>query len=209
MLRVHLIRHGRTDWNARGLYQGHIDTKLDAYGHLQAKHLATRLATCEPPAQIIHSDLARAAQTASHVSQALGCPSRADARLREVQCGAFEGLERNVIEARWPGHAARFRVREVAAPGGEPLDVAQARVRAAWDDMLRDPCEVVAVISHGFILRLLLADLFDVPAGVLPPMAPMTNTAITTLELRDETVHLIRANDTRHVPAPPESATHG
>ena len=120
-----------------------------------------------------------------------------------------EGLEREAIEARWPGHAARFRVREVAAPGGEPLERALARVRAAWDDVTREASDVVAVISHGFILRLLLADLFDVPAGVLPPMAPMTNTAITTLEVRGRELEVLCANDTRHVPAAPGSAAHG
>ncbi len=163
MTALWLARHGQTDWNVAGRYQGQADPPLNATGRAQAEALAERLAT-RPPAgprlkAIASSDLQRADHTARRVAERLGLPVHTDPRLREINLGAWEGMLLADIQAQYP-HEWAARERDPwdhAAPGGETAAAVAARVWAAADDLARSFAPgPVLVVSHGFALATLL-----------------------------------------------------
>ena len=66
MPKAHLVRHGETEWNVLGRYQGHADSALTARGLAQIDAVAAKLAlgARERPERIVASDLGRAMVTA-------------------------------------------------------------------------------------------------------------------------------------------------
>ncbi|HEU0337127.1 MAG TPA: histidine phosphatase family protein, partial [Gaiellaceae bacterium] len=101
MATVLLARHGETDWNREGRFQGHADPPLNDLGRAQARELADRLAR-EPLAAVYASPLRRAYETAEIVAATHDLPLRSVAGLREVDVGSWSGLTRSEIEARFP-----------------------------------------------------------------------------------------------------------
>ena len=155
MAEIVLVRHGESEWNARGLWQGQADPPLSPRGRHQAEHAAGRFALLAPAA-LYTSDLARARQTAEILGRALALEPRPERRLREFHVGVWAGLSVAEIEAGWPGQYARFRAREpdVRPGGGESPRELLARVRAALDAIAaRHPGETVIAVSHGGVAR--------------------------------------------------------
>ena len=151
-----LVRHGETDWNRDGRWQGHSDTHLNDLGREQAARVAGELDGVDV---VYSSDLARARETAEVVAERLGLPVRLDERLRERSFGAWEGKTAPEIEAEFPDAHARWLAGE--GPGSddaEPFADFGARVRSFLDDVLvRHPDETVLVVSHGGSIRVIHA----------------------------------------------------
>lgn len=169
-----LARHGQTDWNASGRWQGQSEVPLNAQGRAQAAALAARL-NGTPFEAVYSSDLQRARVTAEIIAQRLGLPLRCDGRLREINHGQWEGLLGSEIPARFP---VEWQARErdplhTPSPGGEsPVQVA-ARVWAAADDIARaHPAGPVLIISHGFALATLLCRARGLPLEIAPELIP-------------------------------------
>lgn len=102
MTRVLLLRHGQSEWNADGRWQGQADPALTDLGRLQAAHASRSLGTVDA---IVASDLQRAAETAAIISGELGVgPVVLDPDLRERHAGEWQGLTRAEIEQAWPGY---------------------------------------------------------------------------------------------------------
>jgi alpha-ribazole phosphatase len=98
-----LARHGETDWNRDGRFQGHADPPLNAAGRRQAEGLAQTVAS-EPPDAVYASDLRRAFETAEIVGARLGLPVGREIALREIDVGSWHGLTREQIDGReWDG----------------------------------------------------------------------------------------------------------
>jgi broad specificity phosphatase PhoE len=87
----YFLRHGQTDWNAEGRFQGHSDIPLNSQGLAQAHAAARIIATC-PVELIVASPLVRALTTAAIVAEAIGKPLRIDSELKERHFGDLEGL---------------------------------------------------------------------------------------------------------------------
>src|SRR5436305_1594912 len=83
MTRLLLVRHGETDWNRDGRWQGHAGPGLNDLGRRQAAAVAMRIAA-GPVAAVYTSDLPRAIETAEAVTEATGIPAVLDHELREV-----------------------------------------------------------------------------------------------------------------------------
>ena len=197
--RVLLIRHGETDWNAEGRGQGFAPTELNAVGHAQAAALADYLAD-QPIASIYSSDLPRAWQTALPLARALGLHPVSDERWREIHLGIFEGLTRDEAAKKYPVEvkARRADFWNYAPSGGESRRTLQKRAFAAWEAMLTASAgSEVAVVSHGGTLKALLWKLLGESDDRL--RAPLTNTAITTLEHSDGTWRLLDFAVTPHL----------
>lgn len=167
-----LVRHGETDWNREGRYQGHADPPLNAAGRAQARRLAGALAGLELAA-IYSSDRQRALATAAPLAAGRGLPVEPDPRWRELDFGAWEGQRAADLMAADPAawqawHADPLRV---APPGGETVPRLWRRVRAALGAIAaRHRGGTVAVVTHGGPLRLLLARL---ATGALHPPLPL------------------------------------
>ncbi|MEX2294545.1 MAG: histidine phosphatase family protein [Acidimicrobiales bacterium] len=102
MTRVLLIRHGQSEWNADGRWQGQADPALTDLGRHQALHASRALGVVDT---IVSSDLQRASTTALIIADELGVgPVVLDPDLRERHAGEWQGLTRDDIEREWPGY---------------------------------------------------------------------------------------------------------
>jgi broad specificity phosphatase PhoE len=151
---VLLARHGETDDNAARRFQGHRDPPLNDRGREQARALGELLAG-EGIRELWSSPLRRAHETAAIVGERLGLLPRVDARLMEIDVGAWAGrlyvdLEANEREAfaAWRSGSPAFRF-----PGGESLDEQGARVAAALREIAGTAELPVLVVCHGGVIR--------------------------------------------------------
>jgi 2,3-bisphosphoglycerate-dependent phosphoglycerate mutase len=165
MTRLILIRHGETDWNTEGRWQGQVDVPLNATGRRQAQRMARSLKSAAIMA-IYSSDLQRARQTAQVLADSTGLPLHLDSRLREIHQGEWQGLLFSEIQARYT-QAYQDRQRDplnFSPPGGEAVAQVRERVVAAIREIVRQhPDEAVAIVLHGFVLAVLIAHLRGQP----------------------------------------------
>lgn len=180
--RVYIVRHGQTEWNAIGRWQGFAPVPLNDEGHTQAKKLGAYLRTC-PIGDVYSSDLPRALQTASYVTAPLGLTPRPDPRLREIHLGRFQGLSKEEINARYPGQleAMHADYMDYLLPDGESRRQLQARAYAAWREIVEQGTgPEVVIVSHGGTIKALMMKLFESDAPALRKV-DFGNTSITTL----------------------------
>ncbi len=148
--RLILVRHGETDWNAEGRYQGQADPPLNRRGREQAQALAAALQ--QKGVDVIYSSpLKRAWQTAEVVARAVRAPLFPEPRLMEIHQGEWEGKRVGEIAREYPQTFHQWEEDPWATqiPGGETLAEVQQRVYAAADDILaRHPGKTVVLVTH-------------------------------------------------------------
>lgn len=164
--RVLLIRHGQSEWNADGRWQGQADPPLTELGRHQALHATRNLGVVDA---VVASDLQRATETALIISSELGVgPLVLEPGLRERDAGEWSGLTRGEIERDWPGYLDAPEDRQASVgtpapvgerrrpPGWEPDHVLLERVLAALGRVhaLAPRGEVIAVTHGGVIYAL-------------------------------------------------------
>lgn len=167
MTQLCLVRHGQTDWNLEGRYQGQSDVPLNENGFAQAMQLAEQLKG-ETFAAIYSSDLLRARQTAQPVAKMLGMPVQIEPRLREINQGEWEGVLVEDIRARYAELWSQRTVdpASVRPPGGETVGEVAARVYAALDDIARlFPTERALIVSHGLSIATAICREKGIPVG--------------------------------------------
>lgn len=150
------VRHGQTSWNAAGRFQGHADPPLDARGMAQAEQVAAELAGLGlERANVLSSDLRRAAATASAVARAIGSEVVRDPDLREVDLGGWTGLDHAAARTRFPEEYRLWQAGlDVRRGGGETPGEAGQRVAARVERALvAAPDRSLIVIGHGVALR--------------------------------------------------------
>jgi probable phosphoglycerate mutase len=155
MIELWLVRHGETDWNLAGRFQGQTDIPLNEAGRLQALELARKLDKGQFGA-IYSSDLKRAAETAGILSERLGLPVTLDRRLREICFGKWEGQLAHQVRKEQPMALAddplNFR-----APGGETLQEVSVRMATAADEIAaKFDGQRVWIVAHGMSLAALI-----------------------------------------------------
>ena len=154
---VYLARHGQSDWNAEGRWQGNADRPLTELGRQQAEDLAERLAGV-PLDAVYSSDLRRARETAERVAARQGLEVRTRTELREVDVGSWSGLSRPEVEERFPDAFARWRDGGHGWDDGETYDSMTNRVVAAVLEIAAaHPDGAVLVVAHGGPIRALHA----------------------------------------------------
>ena len=176
---VFLARHGETDWNVQGRWQGHTDIPLNAKGRQQARSVADALRGAGL-AGLVSSDLSRAHETARIVGAELGLDvAYVDVDLRERMLGAFEGLTREECEQQHPEAWRAWRQEQKPPIDGEQPETVAVRVIAAIgraaDRLARDGAPAL-LVTHGGALRAAVR----AATGVLP--GPIANCAIWRIE---------------------------
>jgi len=155
---VFLARHGESDWNAANRFQGHSDRPLTALGRRQAEALAAELAEVAALSAIYSSPLRRALETAAVVGERIGLEPMPLEDLREVDVGAWTGLSRSEVEARFPDAFGRWLAGGEGWEDGESYEAMSSRVMSA---LLRiaetHPDEELLVVSHGGPIRAIQA----------------------------------------------------
>ncbi len=164
-LRLWLVRHGQSTWNAEGRIQGWADPPLSAHGCRQAEQVAGRLAPVGLAA-IYTSTQQRAVQTAQAIGAASGLAPILDERFKEHGMGEATGHDWEWMIEKWP------QLQEIAShgesirphiPGTEPSPSFNHRVRAAFAELReKHPTGDVVVVSHGGTFRAYLAFLLGV-----------------------------------------------
>lgn len=165
--RVVLVRHAETEESARGRCYGRLDVQLSPLGLRQAQALAASLADIALAA-VYASRLSRALDTARPIAAAQGLEPVVLAALGELDFGEVEGLSYDEIEAErpelfraWMDDPAR-----VIFPGGESLADLRARVLPALAELrARHDREAVAVVAHGGVVRVVLAEALGLEDG--------------------------------------------
>jgi broad specificity phosphatase PhoE len=174
-----MTRHGETDWNAAGRWQGHTDVPLNDNGRAQARAVAEVLRGASLTA-IVSSDLSRARETADIIGATLGIQvAYVDADLRERMFGVFEGLTRAECERLHPEAWRAWVDEQRPAAGVEAPEIVAARMNAAIgraaERVARDDAPAL-VVTHGGALR----SAVRLATGVHP--APIANGAIWRIE---------------------------
>lgn len=152
---IYLVRHGETEWNVAGRFQGRLDSRLTEKGIAQAEAFGRRLAALATEIDtLMASPLGRVRETTAIIRTFGQFPeSTWDGRIAEVSVGSWDGLTHIDIDAGWPGLLDGSTPFDwfFRSPDGESYDTAMARV-TAW---LEDLSGVVLAISHGLIGRLI------------------------------------------------------
>lgn len=149
-----LVRHGETEWNIAGRYQGGKDSPLTARGREQAAAVGDALAglCAGQDWPILSSPLGRAHHSAQIMAERMAAPAPlTDAALREISLGSWDGLTDEEMEAAHPGMRAGSTRYDwyFRSPDGETLAQAKARV-AQWIASIDRP---VIAVTHGLVSR--------------------------------------------------------
>lgn len=200
MTKIIFVRHGQTEWNVLGRYQGQTDVALSPLGIEQAEKLAAHFPVDKIEA-VYSSDLARAMTTARCVADRFGLTVEPRPELRELNFGDWEGLTYDEIVAKWPDALENFfqhpDVLEI--PHGESFPKLRERALACVEEIVsRHPDQTVAVFAHGAILRTILTAALHMDLQYVWTIRQF-NTAVnivtytehgTTVELINGTGHL-------------------
>ena len=164
---IYVMRHGETEWNAEGRFQGALNSPLTEQGRAQARAQGEVLAALDlEEFDIRVSPQGRAFETAA-IALAHRVPFlRTDDRLREIGVGSWAGQRRDqmtppgiVLEDTPDGPLALYE----HAPGGEGF----AALRARCADFLSDLTGPTLCVTHGITSRMLRAVAMGRPSAVL------------------------------------------
>ena len=203
MTEIIIIRHGETEWNKTGRFQGQSDVPLSAEGRAQAEVLGRNLAVDHVDA-VYASDLVRAMETAAPIAKRFGLDVIPDPLLRELHFGKWEGRFFSEINEETPDMMTMFyrNPEEVAIPESEPFAVFQKRVSGRVRTIAaahRD--ERVVLVSHGAAIRILFADILSMPVRAIWHVSQL-NTAVNRIRFEDDGFAILTLmNDISHLRA--------
>lgn len=204
MTLLYVIRHGETDYNRNGRYQGQSDVPLNGEGRSQCRALAARMSAI--PLDVVYtSDLSRAQECARMIAG--DHTVVLDTRLREVNVGRCTGLTVAEIAAREPDYYAAMKADPDSTPfpGGESAhDVKQRTLEVFAAIRARYPQGQVAVVTHGGVIKLLVGEVLGLPMSERHRMV-LENCGLTLIEWGNDVRRLRSLNDTGHLATPPSA----
>ena len=203
-MKFFLVRHGETEWNKLGRFQGHEDIKLNQRGLAQAKETAAAAAEWGH-AVIYTSPLIRTKQVAQEMAKATPVPVLERPGLKELGLGDLEGVTGEEMRQGWPEvfSAWRSNPEMVSMPNGESL--VQLRERT-WQSILEieqqhSDQETVVVISHNFAIRSIVGELLGVPLENFHRMS-LNLASVCTFDSDERGRRLTSYNSTGHLSPP-------
>ncbi len=161
--RLLLVRHGETDWNREGRFQGQIDIPLNSNGRAQAE-AARRFLASIPIDRAYTSSMARPRQTAEAIlAEHPGVPLTSTTGLLEIGHGLWEGrLEREIAEG-WPQLLSDWKDRPqtVQMPQGETIHDVWQRSLDTWNRIAAglETRETALVVAHDAVNKTILCAL--------------------------------------------------
>ncbi len=206
MLRLLLVRHGQTDWNAQRRYQGFSDLPLNEKGLEQAHQLAERLQTQQFDL-IFSSDLQRAHQTAQILVGLRETRIQSDPLLREMNFGLLEGHTFDEALQRWPAMIETWLQDNNQPPeGAERIDQFNERVARFYHELidsalLNQPDQkTVLIVAHGGPLREIIRLLLRAAIPTSPAWwFNLEHASLSEFQVEPEHVIINRLNDTGHL----------
>jgi broad specificity phosphatase PhoE len=198
-----LVRHGETAWNAERRFQGQSDVPLSERGRAQAAAIAAALSSV-PFSHAYASDLQRATETARTILAGRELSLATDARLREFDFGAWEGMTWPEIIARWPEFDRRLptQARLYQPVEGERFDHVVARVRAFLDELrARITTGRILLVTHAGALHAAMDVL--APRGFDPLGMVFSTASVTRVAMEGRRARIIILNDVSHLDSSP------
>ena len=205
MTTLYLIRHGETDLNRQGRFCGSTDMPLNGRGIAQVETLREPMSRFDLD-RIYSSPLERAVETAERVRNGRNIEIVPIDGLREIDCGKWETLRRDEIEARWPGGIAMWEKAPdlLRMEGGETFEGVRERVsRALIDIVRRERGNKIALTCHLMTIQMIMITILETPVRDIWKVIPTaTNASVTTIEIEDGgDFRVISWSDDRHLPA--------
>ena len=205
MTTIYLIRHAEAEGNLYRVAQGQHESNLTDRGWRQVRALERRFADV-PVDAVYASDLYRTRATATAIYRPKNLPLHRCPGLREICVGDWEGRTWGDIARGTPQAMADFgsRMDRWAIPGAETPAQVLERVRRTVEDIAREnPGRTLALFSHGYAIRLLLANLQGISLRDTGARSPTgDNTAVSLLEWDGEGLRVVFANDNSHLKTP-------
>ncbi len=183
-MKIFCVRHGETDWNREGRFQGQIDIPLNARGRAQAE-MARDALSCVRFDTVWSSPLSRALETARTIAGKADIATHPG--LAEIAHGLWEGKLLAEVRAEWPDLLELWHTAPdaVTMPEGESLAGVRARAAAAFDDIARAArgtrAENVLLATHDATLKALLCHILEAPLSSFRRFQ-LANASITIVE---------------------------
>lgn len=187
MIRLYFVRHGETEWNKIGKFQGSADVSLNDIGKIQADLTAEYIKKFKFD-KIYSSPLKRAFETASKIAEKQNIGIIKDERLKEMNFGDWEGLSFDCIEAKWPGRLKEmyYSPDKVNIPNGETFLQVQMRTKNFLNNLLEiEGDKNYLIVSHGVTLRTIFCNLLGIPLNKAWNLS-QKNANISCIEYRDK-----------------------
>lgn len=192
MVTFFLFRHGETDWNAEGRFQGHLDIPLNARGREQAKQLAVPLRSQNLQA-IVSSDLSRAVDTAEILAQEIGLTAERlfqDAGIREAFLGDAQGMTVDEIGSRFGDEllnrwkSSHVTDADISYPNGESgREVVIRSLETLRGFSERHPeFERIGISTHGGVIRRVMHQILRDRGVAQPPHIAIPNGVVYRVE---------------------------
>jgi broad specificity phosphatase PhoE len=200
-MRLIIVRHGESEWNRIGRYQGQADAPLSDLGLRQAEALAGRLQR-EPLDVIFTSPLQRAAKTAEAIARHHPeVPFEQASALMEIDHGEWAGLMADEVIARygaglreWRAHPSRSQM-----PGGESFSNILKRVLDFKDQLCKDfHTRNVLVSTHDVVVKILVADALGMNMDRINRIW-VTNASISVIEYGEDLPYLVSLSEACHL----------
>ena len=187
--RIILVRHGETDWNKQGRFQGQIDIPLNKNGKAQAKAASEFLKTTVIK-KAFSSSLSRPKETAQIIlNEHPGIEISVKDNLKEIGHGKWEGKLESEIKSDWPDLLKKWKIspEKVQMPEGENIKEVSARSITGWHEICKDlkNDETALVVAHDAVNKTILCHLL----GLMPSkiwMIKQGNGGITIIDLSEE-----------------------
>ncbi len=198
---VYLIRHGETEWNKLGKFQGSTDIALSEDGIRQA-YLAAKVLKGKFD-YIYASPLSRAKQTADIIGETSHVSTQIEPEIKEINFGLWEGLTFEEIKEKYPKEFVSWRNPLEGHLMSDDKSIRNAGKRAG--NAIRrlvegHQGERIALVAHGGILKAGLIDLFDWDMTMYYKIF-LGNTSITKLVFKKkDSPILVTLNNTSHLP---------
>lgn len=202
-LQLLLIRHATNDWVPDRLAGWTPGVHLNDEGRAQASAVAQRLTGCRIDA-VYASPLERAMETAAFVAMPHDLPVLPLQGVGELRLGELEGRSLKELSQHPLWGTVQHTPSLVRLPGGESFTEMQARAVAAIEGLREShPRDVVAVVSHGDVIKAILAHYGGLHLDMFQRLV-VEPASISAVQFTEGPPRLILLNDTGAVPQPPD-----
>jgi broad specificity phosphatase PhoE len=208
LLRIILVRHGQTEWNAGSTggeyFRGRIDVPLNEVGEAQAQAVADRLSRLQIAA-VYASPLQRATRTALPIAETRGLSVVPFEGLLDIDYGQWGGRAHAIVASEWPALYAQWfsAPHQVQIPGGESLADVRGRVSHGLAEVLtRHRNAIVAMVGHQVVNKVLLCVALGLDNGAFWRIRQDT-CCINRLDADGKAFTLLTLNEVGHLPSPP------
>ena len=200
-MKFFVVRHGETDWNKLGRFQGHTDISLNDRGLSQASETAVASEDWGYTA-IYSSPLVRTVQVAEEIAKVTPMLVSQEPGLKELSLGDLEGVTGEEMRNDWPALFAAWRTEpeKMSMPNGESLGELRDRT---WQVILdieqkHSSDDSIVVISHNFAIRSIVNELLGMPLAYFHRMS-LNLASVCTFDSDERGRRLTGYNSSSHL----------